>query len=194
MGLRQALSELNVLFSPVSVLPKEREMKLPWVSRAGILTTAVMMAVAFLPSHAPAEKEPPADLCMLLSPADVEHAIGQSVNPATKSPAAKGTGKEVAGSNCVYEPKQVGTLHRILLIIYVDPSAAVAKDTFANFEKMYGVNAAVSGVGDTAYLDSAHAIHVLKDKVRYFIQISPVDSATTDKQLKDLASSVASQL
>jgi hypothetical protein len=173
-------------------------MKLPWVSWAGILTAAVMMAIAFLPSHAPAAvaapKEPPADLCLVLSPAEVEHATGQSVNPATKSTAAKGTGKEVAGSNCVYEPKKVGTLHRILLIIYVDPSAAVAKDTFVNFEKLYGVNAAVSGIGDTAYLDSAHAIHVLKDKVRYFIQISPVDSATTDKQLKDLASSVASQL
>ncbi|MBZ5719192.1 MAG: hypothetical protein LAO03_02320 [Acidobacteriia bacterium] len=47
----------------------------------------------------------------------------------------------------------------------------------------------MSGVGDEAYLDKLHGLHVRKGKVRYFL-----DGAGTPKQKSDLAVGIAGQL
>jgi hypothetical protein len=80
--------------------------------------------------------------------------------------------------------------------VYLDPSTAVAKDTFAKLSAYFTPSTAVPGIGDSAYLDSSHAIHVQKGKVRFYININPVgtNTAQEEKQQKALAAWVAGQL
>ena len=84
----------------------------------------------------------------------------------------------------------------MLFRIYVDPSAAVAKETFVKLSAFYGPNRSVTGDWDTAYFDAKHIIHVQKGKERYALVLSPIgaDAAQAEKQLKDLATWVAGQL
>jgi hypothetical protein len=43
-----------------------------------------------------------------------------------------------------------------------------------------------------AYFDDEHALHVHKDKVRFYLNLDPVDSASVaEKQLRDLADRVS---
>jgi len=50
-------------------------------------------------------------------------------------------------------------------------------------------------LGDEAYFDEQHALHVRKGKVRFYLNLDPIDSpATAEKQLTDLANSVIAQL
>jgi hypothetical protein len=52
-----------------------------------------------------------------------------------------------------------------------------------------------SGIGNSAYMDKNHAIHVRKGSVRYFISVSSQDPGTAkEKQAQDLAASVAAQI
>ena len=78
----------------------------------------------------------------------------------------------------------------------MESSPAAAKETFNKLSVYYGPNTAVAGNWDTAYLDAKHAIHVLKGKVRYYLNLDPIgtDTAKAEKQLKDLATWVAGQL
>lgn len=59
-----------------------------------------------------------------------------------------------------------GLPRKLLFRIYVDPSPAVAKDTFTKLSAFYGPNRAVAGNWDTAYLDAYHAIYIQKGKMR----------------------------
>jgi hypothetical protein len=53
----------------------------------------------------------------------------------------------------------------------------------------------VKGVGDEAYFDKEHAIHVRKGKVRYYLNLSSSEnSAAKEKQLTELAKEVAGKL
>jgi hypothetical protein len=80
--------------------------------------------------------------------------------------------------------------------VYVDPSTAVAKDTFTKLSAFYAPNKPVAGNWDIAYLDAHHAIHVQKGKVRYYLNLNPIgtDAAKAEKQLITLATWVAGQL
>ena len=78
---------------------------------------------------------------------------------------------------------------QIVFIIYEDPSAAVAKETFNKLSMFFRPNTSVAGVGDSD-IDSKHAIHVLAGTVRYFINIS----TENEKQVKDLATWVGGQM
>jgi hypothetical protein len=61
--------------------------------------------------------------------------------------------------------------------------------------KVYSPQTPVTGLGDEAYFDPQHALHVRKGKVRFYLNLDPVDSAATvEKQLKDLASRVVGRL
>jgi hypothetical protein len=43
-----------------------------------------------------------------------------------------------------------------------------------------------------AYFDDEHALHVHKDKVRFYLNLDPVDSASVaEKQLRDLVDRVS---
>jgi len=73
---------------------------------------------------------------------------------------------------------------------YVDPSPAASTELFAKLKMYFGSGStAVSGVGDEAYLDKMHGLHVRKGKVRYFL-----DGAGTPKEKSDLAVGIAGQL
>ena len=77
--------------------------------------------------------------------------------------------------------------HSLLFRAYVDPSASA--DLFAKLKTYFGSGSTeVSGVGDEAYLDKTHGLHVRKGKVRYFL-----DGAGTPKQKSDLAIGIAGQ-
>jgi hypothetical protein len=79
---------------------------------------------------------------------------------------------------------------------YVDPSPAVATDLFAKLHRFYGTGTAVKDLGDEAYFDDQHGLHVRKGKVRYFLSLDAAGdfTAAREKQLKDLATAVAGRL
>jgi len=77
--------------------------------------------------------------------------------------------------------------------VYVDPSPSAAADLFARLGKFFGPPTAVSGVGDQAYFDKNHGLHVLKGKVRFYIAMDDFTSAI-EKQLETVASQVAGRL
>ena len=66
-----------------------------------------------------------------------------------------------------------------------------ATELFARLKSFFGPGSTpVPGVGDEAYLDALHGLHVRKGKVRFFISAKAAD----DKQLRELAGRVAGQL
>ena len=74
---------------------------------------------------------------------------------------------------------------------YVDPSPSASAELFARLKSFFGQGStSVTGIGDEAYLDAQHGLHVRKGKVRFFISAK----AANDKQLRDLATGVAGQL
>jgi hypothetical protein len=79
---------------------------------------------------------------------------------------------------------------------YVDPSPFAATDLFAKLSKFYGTPTPVTGLGDEAYFDQDHALHVRKGKVRFYINLDPMHTFTPaiQKQLTDLAAQVTGRL
>lgn len=142
-------------------------------------------------AHPPKATEPPADLCSLLPAADVSKALGQAYAAPQKSIAPRPFANTNEGTDCKYPGKGGQLWFRA----YVDPSPAAATDLFARLSKFYGTPTPVPGLGDEAYFDRDHAIHVRKGKVRFYLNLSPLGSpGTAEKQLKDLATRVVSQL
>jgi hypothetical protein len=61
--------------------------------------------------------------------------------------------------------------------------------------RFFGTPTPITGLGDEAYFDKEHGIHVRKGKVRFYINLEPMDfNPTAEKQLKDLASRVTGRL
>jgi hypothetical protein len=140
-------------------------------------------------------KDPPSDACVLLPAAQLAKVLEQPFGPPTKSTAPAARFDGITGTDCNYQTAK-GVPRKLLFRIYVDPTPAVAKDTFIKLSAFYGPNKAVAGNWDIAYLDAQHAIHVQKGKMRYALVLSPMgtDTAQAEKQLKDLATWVAGQL
>jgi hypothetical protein len=133
--------------------------------------------------------EPPAD-CTLLSADDVKKAVGKRYD----APLLMGDPHTFISANgdtdCNYTPRNVG--EPLMLRVFVDSSPEQATEIFAKLETFHGSTTAVPGIGDEAYLDAKHAIHVRKGKVRYFIDLS--EDAKADKPVEDLAAVVAGKL
>jgi len=128
----------------------------------------------------------PADLCSLLPATVVTKALGDAYGEPVKSVAPRPYSNTVAGTDCTYQSKQ----HSLVFRIYVDPSAQVAKTLFAKLKLFLGAGStAVAGVGEEAYLDTRHGVHVRKGKVRFYL-----DGGDTDQQRNDLANGIAAQL
>jgi hypothetical protein len=73
---------------------------------------------------------------------------------------------------------------------YVDPSPAATTDLFARLKSFFGSGStSVPGLGDEAYVDVSHGLHVRKGKVRFFLS-----GSGNDKQLKELATGVVGRL
>lgn len=135
--------------------------------------------------------EPPADLCSLLPAAEVSKALGRTYDSPQKSVAPRPYANTAQGADCNY----LGKGSKLWFRAYVDPSPSAAAELFAKLGKFYGPQTPVTGVGDEAYFDGQHALHVRKGKVRFYLNLDPVDSVpAAEKQLKDLASRVSGRL
>ena len=136
--------------------------------------------------------EPPAELCSLLPVADVSKALGHTYDAPQKSIAPRPFANTNTGTDCNYLSKDNG---KLWFRAYVDPSPAAAGELFAKLSVWYGTPRPVKGVGDEAYFDKEHAIHVRKGKVRYYLNLSSSENASEkEKQLTALASEVAGKL
>jgi hypothetical protein len=158
-----------------------------------VLIAATFLATACTVPLAGAN-EPPTDLCALLPAADVSKILGQNYDSPQKSVAPRPFANTVTGADCNYQSKQGGS--KLWFRAYADPSPAVAADLFAKLSKFYGPPTAVPGLGDEAYFDSAHALHVRKGKVRFYLNLAPIGTFTPakEKQFRDLANRVIAGL
>jgi len=130
--------------------------------------------------------EPPSDLCSLLPSATVSKTLKSTYDSPQKSVAPRPFRNTNEGTDCKY-----GSGSNLLLFrVYVDPSPSASTGLFARLKSYFGTGSTeVSGIGDEAYMDKDHGLHVRKGKVRYFL-----DGAGTPKQKTDLASGIAAQL
>jgi hypothetical protein len=136
--------------------------------------------------------EPPADLCSLLPAADVSKTLGRTYAAPQKSEAPRPFANTATGTDCNYLAKG----SKLWFRAYVDPSPSAAADLFSRLSKFYGTPTPVAGLGDEAYFDQSHGLHVRKGKVRYYINLDPIGNFTpaVEKQLKDLGSEVSGRL
>lgn len=155
-----------------------------------ISLTLALFFFAFYP-HLAMAKDPPSDACSLLTPQQLQKTLGQTFGAAQKTSAPPAYRGQSAGTNCSYSDSG---RHEVVFIVYVDGSAAEAKETFNKLSMWYPTLSKPSGIGDSAYIDKSHAIHVLKGSVRFFISGGSGPDAQRDKQMQDLATAVAAQL
>jgi hypothetical protein len=142
--------------------------------------------------HSARSTEPPADLCSLLPAAEVSKTLGRTYDAPQKSVAPRPFANTAEGTDCNYLAAKGS---KLWFRAYVDPSPSVAADLFAKLSKFYGTQTPVPGLGDEAYFDSQHGLHVRKGKVRFYLNLDPMNfTPAVEKQLKDLASRVAGQL
>ncbi|MGD0156624.1 MAG: hypothetical protein ABSB50_11025 [Terracidiphilus sp.] len=153
------------------------------------LLVAIVIAVACSAPVAPAAGLP-SDLCSLLSAADVSGIVGSAYGAAQSSVAPAPFAGTNTGTDCYYSAKGAG--HQLWFRIYVDDSPAQATDLFARLKMFYSPPTPVAGIGDEAYFDPSHAIHVRKGKVRYYLDLGNQSSA--ESALHNLASLVAGKL
>lgn len=155
------------------------------------LPVAVTLALFLFAFYAnpSAAKDLPSDVCSLLTAQQLQKTLGLAFGAAQKASAPPAYMGQAAGTNCRYSDS--GGHHEVVLIVYVDHSPAEAKETFEKLSAWYPTLSKPSGIGDSAYIDKSHAIHVLKGSVRYFINAG---SSASDKQVQDLATAVAAQL
>ena len=153
-----------------------------------IAATFVVTACAV---HSARAAEPPADLCSLLPAAEVSKTLERAYDSPQKSVAPRPFPNTATGTDCNYHAKG----SKLWFRAYVDPSPSAASELFAKLSKFYGRQTPITGLGDEAYFDEEHGLHVRKGKVRFYINLEPMDfTPAIEKQLKDLASRVTGRL
>lgn len=153
--------------------------------KLSLLAAALLVATCAVQSAR--ASEPPADLCSLLPAAEVSKTLGADYGSPEKSVAPRPYANTAEGTDCNYHAKG----SKLWFRAYVDPSPSAATELFAKLGKFYSPQTPVAGLGDEAYFDPQHALHVRKGKVRFYLNLDPVSSPpTVEKQLKDLASKV----
>jgi hypothetical protein len=160
------------------------------------LPIALALAFCLLAFHAnaAAAKDLPSDICSLLAPQQLQKTLGQPFGAPQKATAPSPYMGLNSGTNCHFTG-QKSSSQGVTFIVYVDHSPAEAKQTFEKLSAWFPAISKPTGIGDSAYIDKSHAIHVLKGSVRYFIEVSSgVSDAMRDKQVQDLAASVAAQI
>jgi hypothetical protein len=141
--------------------------------------------------HSTRASEPPADLCSLLPAAEVSKTLGRAYDSPQKSVAPRPFKDTAEGTDCNYLAKG----SKLWFRAYVDPSPSAAADLFAKLGKFYSPQTPVPDLGDEAYFDPAHGLHIRKGKVRFYLNLEPINfTPAIEKQLKDLAGRVSSQL
>jgi hypothetical protein len=153
-----------------------------------IAATFLVITCAVLPARA---TEPPSDLCSLLPAAEVSKTLGRAYDSPQKSVAPRPYANTATGTDCNYLARG----SKLWFRAYVDPSPSAAADLFAKLSKFYGPQTPIGSLGDEAYFDRQHALHVRKGKVRFYLNLEPMDvTPAIEKELRDLASRVAGQL
>ncbi|MGB2605233.1 MAG: hypothetical protein WBC78_16670 [Candidatus Sulfotelmatobacter sp.] len=139
--------------------------------------------------------EPSSDLCALLPASQVSAVLGTAYDSPQKSVAPRFSSGTVTGTDCNYQPKDAEAA-KLLFRGYVDASVQETTWLFVRLSKFYKTTTPVPGLGDEAYFDDAHGLHVRKGKTRLFFNLAPVDtfSAEKEKQMKALAAGVIAQL
>ncbi len=161
------------------------------------LRTLSLLAIAFFVSACAVPPAwaggPPADLCSLLPAADVSKILGKTYAAPQESVAPRPFASTVTGTDCNYLSKDGS---KLWFRAYADPSPAAATELFARLRMFYSPATPVAGVGDEAYFDPQHALHIRKGRVRYYLNLSSLGSSvpSAEKQLKELALKVAGQL
>lgn len=150
-----------------------------------ILGTIFVFALA---ASRPVYATPPADACSMLLQSQIQKVLGEPFGAPEESKALPAYGKEPWGTHCTYTSQKRPSV-TVDFIVYADASPAVAKQTFDKLSVWYAPKSKPS-IGDSAYIDAKHAIHVLKDKVRYYISIDPAN----ENEVKDLATAVAARI
>jgi len=153
-------------------------------------TIAIFLAATFFIPSAWAT-DPPADLCSLLTAAEVSKTLGRTYEPPEKSVAPSPYMNTPEGTDCNYSAKG----SKLWLRAYVDLSPAAATEMFAKLGEFYSPKTPVTDLGDEAYFDPQHGLHVRKGKVRFYLNLEGVDfSPKVEKQLKELAGRVVGRL
>jgi hypothetical protein len=152
----------------------------PSLVGATLLTAAISIQMAQASTA-------PADPCSLLPADAVTTALAHAYGPAQPGVAPRPYKNTVQGTDCTYSPQGAGS--SLLFRIYFDPSPAEATDLFAKLKMFYSPPKPVPGLGDEAYFDPRHGIHVRKGNVRFFLS-----AGDNEKQLTDLATQVAGKL
>ena len=96
----------------------------------------------------------------------------------------------VTGTDCNYSTDGAGDA--LLFRIYFDPSDADATSLHAKLKFFYSPPSPVS-VGNEAYFDPRHGLHVRKKNVRFYLSLND-ENNPADKQLTRLAELVAARL
>lgn len=144
-------------------------------------------------ARAPFAKTVPLDFCSLLSPGKLQEILGQPFGAPEKTTAPPTHQGQPSGWECDYQAR-TGLPRKVVFIAYADPSASQAKESFDKLSSWF--TSRPRGIGDSAYIDDNHAIHVMKGRVRYYLNIVPFGSVTAEneKHLRDLAVWVAMQI
>ena len=130
--------------------------------------------------------EPPADLCSLLPVAVLSQTLGATYSGPEKSVAPRPFPNTAQGTDCTYKSSS----HSLVFRIYIDPSPQAATELFAKLKLYFGSGSTpVTNLGDEAYMDTHHGLHVRKGKVRFFL-----NGRATDQQIESLATGIAGQL
>ncbi|HKF21412.1 MAG TPA: hypothetical protein VKE93_07580 [Candidatus Angelobacter sp.] len=158
-----------------------------------LLFVAAVVAVTSCAAVSAATREPPANLCSLLSAADVSKTLGQTYDAPQESVAPRPFPNTNTGTDCNYLSKSG---NKLWFRAYVDSSPSEAADLFAKLSKFYGTPKPVKGLGDEAYFDQEDALHVRKGKVRFYINLSTMQTfnPAKQKQIRALANLVAGRL
>jgi hypothetical protein len=162
---------------------------MPRFSKPAFMAAAFFITTFAIPSAW--ATDPPADLCSLLPAAEVSKTLGRTYDPPEKSVAPRPYSNTAEGTDCNY----AGKGSKLWFRAYVDPSPEAAMELFAKLGKFYSPQTPVTGLGDEAYSDPQHGLHVRKGRVRFYLNLEDVDfTPKVEKQLRDLAGLVAGRL
>jgi hypothetical protein len=153
---------------------------------------AVGFALAACTAQWAAAATAPADPCSLLSAAEVSKTMGETYGAPKESVAPRPFPNTVHGTDCRYQT--ANGRREVFFRVYFDASAAQATELLARLKMWFGAGSTPASVGDQAYVDKGHDIHVRKGNVRYFISVSHGNTPTGQQQMTTLATLVAGKL
>jgi len=154
-----------------------------WKSKVAVVLGTFLVFAMY--SSQAAYAAPPTDGCSLLTPGQIQKVLGQPFGAPAESKWPPAYGKQPWGTQCQYD-SQKGPNTKVTFIVYVEASPAEAKQTFDKLSMWFPAKSKPA-IGDAAYMDNSHAIHVLKGIVRFYVSLD----RGNEKQVTDLAALIA---